>query len=736
MSTFRKPAVRGLLAVCIFAVASFFWARRPAAPPPETLDGGFQTWRDLAADLPFAERYDSPYISLTGADAAQVRYFDHRWATIDPRAGGPRSFGSAASVFVPGLPASAEIEVDVEVDWSPGSDAKVAHLETPLARLGTFEAMGRTTARVSWPASDQTEGYNILQLNAPGSRTFRLYGARVQPVELSERAGRGYPAGSYAEGRRIWQMPRARLAFSMRPPTNARLRVRVPAGPERRVIYERSGEPPLVLATVPAGRTAELNVALPGPGAVGRLVFVVRRSRVGSGLGAWERPQVVIPSVPETSETPQPRKVLPPNVVLYVMDAMRADHLEPYGYSRATSPRISEFARSGILFERAFAHSVWTKTSMASVLTGLRPGEHAVLSDAAVLSADIPLLAQRLRALGYSTLGYQTNNNAAFTPGFDLFEDQASLLGAQVHVPNGRSSAIIQRRIEASAARLREPFFLFVQAVDSHYPYDPPEGYQNFVSEQPRDARSMSERFRDWAPRQGSFDDPDTRYFIDLYDGAVRHEDASFGRLLDFLKARGVLDRTAIVLTADHGEGFKDHGYEVGHGSFFQHTVWVPLILKLSANAHPGTRSDVPVQHIDIVPTILGLAGSPDATLPGRSLLESLDQSRAADPRTVAMMYHRDRVLARFKSDGRAVVSWPYKLILHDAWRPDFALYDLARDETERHNNWPGAAAFDPTVAFLWSEMLRYPLEPSRPVVTQALPRESLEALRALGYID
>ena len=697
---------------------------------------------DFAATFDQAERYCQPEMLVDGSSETQTRFLDWRWLTLDKRAGGPRSVGPVAGLLLPTLPQDAELEIDVE----PVGDASGGPYDMQVGwtggELDRFEARGRVRRRVKMPARVLGMGINPVQIASAGARFVELHGARLSPADKGDRREPWYPLGSFCRGQgdnaRIFQVPGARLAYSVRLPARAALSFRVPPGLRRSVIVETadgtehkvfdSADDPAEKQTVPLRWSA---------GAIIRIHFRATPSlNGGKDLAEWVAPRLVAPTPGPTRD---PDLALPrqPNIVVYVMDAMRADHLQPYGYPRDTSPRIAEFARQAITFERAFAHSVWTKPSVASLITGLLPHEHGAMYDTAQMSPDVSTLAERLSRLGYTCLAYQANDNADYRRGYALYRGQKDLIGL-THWRGSDSSRLIYDRIKADVDRLREPFFLFIQSVDPHYPYGSPDkADRSFVQGNPLDGEPVTAVFHRWQARMTDETEAhrlETSYLIGLYDSGIRHNDRWFGALIELLQARGVYDRTAMLLTADHGEAFRDHGYEQGHGAFFQHTLRVPLILKLPG-PRQGRRSSVPVQHLDVVPTALALAGARDPSLSGTSLLASLAEA-PSPPRTLYAVHGRDRVIHRFSTEGRAVVSWPYKLIQADVWRPLFQLYDLETDPDEHRNLWPGTPSLPPTIAYLMTEMERPPMAPVRGGADLVFTPEQMEGLRALGYVQ
>jgi arylsulfatase len=377
----------------------------------------------------------------------------------------------------------------------------------------------------------------------------------------------------------------------------------------------------------------------------------------------------------------------PPNVVVYLVDTLRKDHLSVYGYHRETSPRLAEFARDAVRFETAYSPTSWTRPAVASLLTGVSPLRHGAVSRADRLDPRVRLLPQYLAPAGYHSAAFVTNPNVlpawGFSRGFDAFVDvKGRRTPARADEIN---EAVFQHLREAA----REPFFLYVHTVDPHAPYRAPRPFDTSF---PRPTR-----------RELRSPDPERAARARLarvvanYDAEIRFNDHEFGRLLDFLDARGLYRDALVVFTADHGEELRDHG-ELGHGfSLFEEVVQVPLLVKLPGNAHAGRVVRTPASLLDVPPTILRAAGvEPASGVEGMDLLELLRAEDAGEAVSRSLFLDLDLVgVAARHSLAGGVVSGAYKLLELREPRSDLLLFDLARDPGERRN----AAAETPELA-------------------------------------
>ena len=341
-------------------------------------------------------------------------------------------------------------------------------------------------------------------------------------------------------------------------------------------------------------------------------------------------------------------------VILISIDTLRADHLPAYGYAKGRTPEIDRLAHDGVVFDRAYSHSPQTLPAHIALLSGRLPFETGVRDDegAAVKSGE-RLLPGMLHDRGYSTGGVVSaavlRKDSGIAAGFDFFDAEMAAGAADMPAPSerdGLESERIAERWLSSVGTARA--FLFLHLNEPHAPYHPPD------------------KFSALAP----------------YDGEIASADEIVGRLLQYLKSHQLYDRSTIILLADHGEGLGDHG-EQTHGLFvYDEAVHVPLIIKQEGNIGAGRRIDVPVQHIDLVPTILDLVKAPAAgDLRGRSLKPLLDGARSLPDRALyaeAMYGHDHFGWSALTSvfDGR------YRYI--NATRPE--LYDSAADRGERLN--------------------------------------------------
>ncbi len=330
-----------------------------------------------------------------------------------------------------------------------------------------------------------------------------------------------------------------------------------------------------------------------------------------------------------------------PNIVLVVIDTARADRFSFNGYARQTSPEIAALGSEGAIYGQAWTPAPWTLPAHSSLFTGLFPSSHGADSGHLHLDEEFRTLAESLHDAGYRTLGYVANPWAGrqygLDQGFDTYEEfwrktQKEREDAGAAELNGKVERFLAWRQDNTAAR-DQPFFIFVNYLEPHLPYNPHEPWRSrFLS--PGTDRAAVERLRRFKhPDEvkyvlglGGLQAGDLSVLSDLYDGEISYVDGKVGELAGFLRARGLLDGTVLVITSDHGEAIGDHGFLDHKMSVFQELLRIPLVVRYPAAVEPGQRIEEPVMLQDLFPTLLGLAGVPveDAKDRGSRQRESL----------------------------------------------------------------------------------------------------------------
>ena len=390
---------------------------------------------------------------------------------------------------------------------------------------------------------------------------------------------------------------------------------------------------------------------------------------------------LILGTIAASCGEPPPHAPKRPNVLLISIDTLRADHLGCYGYERDTSPRIDALAREGVLFERVLSTSSWTLPAHLSLLTGLPVSAHGICDDRLWTRKDreghpiaAPLrarfLSEELRSQGYRTAGFFSwkylEPQFGFGPGFEvwqrlgysLFSDPTvgpqfeklraagdiaglqRLAAAHPELPTDEGTPCAAQVVDSALAWLDEleagqNFLLFVHLFDVHDPYTPPPPFDTRFDpdyEGPIDGRRVTSPD---SPVRGDMPPRDLEHLVALYDGGIAWIDSEVGRLLDSLQARGLARDTLVILTADHGEEFFEHGFKTHRRQLYLETSGVPLLMRWPAGLPATRRVAGTVGSIDVAASIYEATGiEPSSPTGGHSLLELArnDRGRGSRP--------------------------------------------------------------------------------------------------------
>ena len=377
---------------------------------------------------------------------------------------------------------------------------------------------------------------------------------------------------------------------------------------------------------------------------------------------------------------------------------MRSDHLPAYGYRGVETPNIDGLRGESVLFARAYSHSPLTLPSHVSIFTGVLPSIHGVRNNLGFTfdGARHPTIPSLLEAGGYATgaavSAYVLRAGTGLGPVFDVYDDDFLIAGEGAGAALERAGRDTVKAAQSWIGNhADQPFFYFLHLFEPHTPYDPPE--------------------------------PFASRFPLAYDGEIASADAAVGDFLAFLKQAGVFDRAIIVLLSDHGEGLGDHG-EAEHGIFlYREAIQVPLIIRLPGGTLGATTISEPVQLIDVLPTVMRLAGDgSQPELPGRSLF-GRPVGEAASPAIVAETWV-PRIHFGW-SELWSLIDGRHHLI--SAPRPE--LFDMVADPAERTDLIESLP--------VEAERLAAALAPQVRPLEEALRIDPADAdrLRVLGYV-
>ena len=403
-----------------------------------------------------------------------------------------------------------------------------------------------------------------------------------------------------------------------------------------------------------------------------------------------------------------------PNVLVVVVDTLRADHLSSYGYDRETSKYFDELSQQGVLFENAYSTSSWTLPAHASILTGLYPFEHGATSSP--LDETHPVLGEKLKELGYTTAAFSANATVfnkrnGFGRGFIHFDDHFQTIGDMVkntvygrmfeyYVMNKilnykdemgriRASDVNQSVFNWVDSVQAQPFFIFINYYDVHSPYIPPQPFRNQFSE----IDNPGGLINGYWSSDGLYVNLSSEQMqseIDAYDGSIAYVDYSVRKLMEGLGQRDMLNNTIVVIVSDHGELFGEHGLRAHSNSLYKEVIQVPLIMYWPGYIPGGIKISQPVSIASIPGTVMQLVNDVDKNVFFQPSLVSLwDDS--VDPSTFPLPLAEVDKLGYVPQQAltahgamKSVVSSDWQYITHELYGEE--LFDLANDPKENKN--------------------------------------------------
>ncbi len=450
----------------------------------------------------------------------------------------------------------------------------------------------------------------------------------------------------------------------------------------------------------------------------------------------------------------------PPNVAIFVLDTARADAFSAHGGPVGSTPVYDRLAREGMLFTQARSVSAWTVPSHGSLFTGLYPLQHGADHGHTKLVEDHTTLAERLTA-SHQSAGFSENphigQGLGFAQGFDHFEETwRNQKAASDIAPTVRQAQVWLEQRDRS-----RPFFLFINLMAPHLPYAPPELFERQTVPTVLDRETVENfrRFSEWDARGFmagllSLEPAELDLLRSLYQAEVSFADARVGEVLASLAAQGELDRTLVLVLADHGENIGHHGLIEHQFALYETLLRIPWVMRLPKTLEAGVRSEAPVQLVDVVPTVLEAVGRPAEEwreLAGVSLLSSLPSPRRPVleqyARPVDQRWRFARIAPQFDftpfdRELDALVIGPWKLIRSrtESGEEAFELFDLSKDPAESRSL---TAERPEIVAAMRAWLEQHSVgpggqqTPGSPGAGGAeLDAETLRALRALGYLD
>jgi arylsulfatase A-like enzyme len=425
----------------------------------------------------------------------------------------------------------------------------------------------------------------------------------------------------------------------------------------------------------------------------------------------------------------------PHGIILISLDTLRADHLGSYGYHRNTSPSIDAFAKKNIVFDQAVVQSPWTLPSHMSIMTSLYPTFHGVRKYDNYLADEQITLAELLKEGGYQTAAFTDGGFVSvkfgFKQGFDTYEDK------QVGIAN--TLPRVRKWLEANHSR---PFFLFIHCYDIHGPYNPPPPYNTIFHDFTYTGTLVpsNETLKAANEDKLMISTEDLRHFMAFYDGGIRYTDEKIGEFLSYLKDVGLYDQSLIIITSDHGEEFKEHN-SLGHTQlYYRPNLHVPLIMHIPNYPPKEVRIRDLVQSIDLLPTILDVAGLPaHPKAQGSSLLPLIKRYKNRLNQVLWRVFHpfaKDTHVSfaeQIHTDQWSIIADDYQMIANSEVS-SIQLFNLKDDPLAKTNIVLDHA--DITERFLSHRDKLYNTENDYTSLVIAVDEQTREQLNALGYMD
>ncbi len=379
-------------------------------------------------------------------------------------------------------------------------------------------------------------------------------------------------------------------------------------------------------------------------------------------MAALGTPAIYSPPFKDGAEAPKSPGVPAQNVLIYLIDTMRYDKFDFYNpKSKTKTPNISAFAREATIFEAAYTNENWTKPSTATILTGLYPDTHKAKEDSSKLPQSAVTIAEHLKGAGFRTGSFIANGYVSNKFGFDQGWDHYTNYIREER--NTDADNVVNEALAWIDGQKGGRFFAYLHTIDPHVPYSPPAEFRKMYWDRkyngPIKSRSTGDQLAEIKTGKLSVSADDKRYLEALYDGEVSFNDHHFGRLIEGLKARGLYDNTIVVIIADHGEEFWDHG-SVGHGhSLHEEMIHSPLVVRYPNMVASGRRLPHVVSMVDLKPTLLDALGvKRHDALEGVGFLDAFDGVGLGHPRVAIsdFLYRKKSIRAgryRWVTTGR-----------------------------------------------------------------------------------
>ena len=495
-----------------------------------------------------------------------------------------------------------------------------------------------------------------------------------------------------------------------------------------------------VLKTVSARRGKVKRIEIPLSSLRGEVIELIFKAEGSKGKGSIEviSPRIMAPKkrgergvdLTELRKAANP----PPNLIIILLDAARADHFSCYGYHRKTTPTIDRLASEGVIFEHAFSQGAYTIISLPTIMASLYPTTHKIRGQNDRLPEEMVTLAEVLSKNGFITGCFSDSPVISlahgYGQGFDHFVELFRLRGNPID-PTATPWFVGKVINWVRSLPSGKPFFAFLHIMKPHEPYISPPFFMGMFDKncwrKPQgDVITLSKIDKEELP----ITKEDLDHIVALYDGGLAYADHQVGRLISNLKRAKLYENTIFIIIADHGEAFREHGRMLHTTTVYDEMIHIPLIIRFPRRFPVKRRRvDSLAQLIDLAPTICELYGIDPRKLPfeGKSLLPAIfGKEEEGDPYIYSMA-----MLGRLTVRGGR-----YKYI-YDGKKGMHLLFDLKGDPGERRNIIFGHPLLR---KYLYSLLLSWYEETSAKKTGEIkkikLDKETEERLRALGYIE
>jgi arylsulfatase A-like enzyme len=403
------------------------------------------------------------------------------------------------------------------------------------------------------------------------------------------------------------------------------------------------------------------------------------------------------------------------NIILITVDSLRADHLPCYGYGRNTAPNICSLAKEGVLFKNAYSQGTQTYTSLSSLIFSKFPPSHGVYNFNDALPKDQSTFIEVLKENNYSISIMSSHTNLLHQI-YYKFPFKIYYSSDYVYFVDDLATNI----------KLQKPFFIWTHLMDIHFPYNQTQRSRTYYANSPlnnTDIIDIIQKSEDLGTFPNvSISEEEISYLKDMYDESLIEADSYIGNIVEILKKTGIYDNTLIIISADHGEGFGEHGIFFHGGKPYNVLDHVPLIIKFPKNMYAGKTVEQVVRHVDIAPKIFDLLGlRSDMKMQGVSLIPAIEGSDL------------NQIIYSEGENSIAYGNKSYKYIYNLLFGKD-ELYDLEKDPGEKHN----LIDENPELSKEFRTKLLSFVNSLEKVKTEkiVLSEELIRELRSLGYVQ